>query len=202
MKTIGWVLGWAVPETWFAPLAEAAFPAARHSFFAAEPGWLDRLRSAGPFDLIVGHSLGAHLLLDHAPQTNAAKVALLAPVLRFPTEAGCGGRVALTQVKFLARWLRRDQPAALADFYARAGLDVPAELGANLPSATLQWGLEHLSTLAPAPVFPAHWTGWCGSADTLLDANTLHNLAPAIRIAPGATHHPATLFGELAREVA
>jgi len=192
---IAWVLGWALPESWFAPLAQAAFPASAHTFFSATPDTVERLRTAGPFDWVVGHSLGAQLLLAAGPLPG--RVALLSPIFAFPREAGTGGRTALTQLKYLARWLRRDRPSALADFYQRAGLDVPPA-AADLPLETLLWGLAQLETVALAPVLPPGWRAWCGAADPLLDADRLHALAPGVEVVPGVTHHPSALIQEFA----
>ncbi|MDE3084882.1 MAG: hypothetical protein KGJ37_06675, partial [Verrucomicrobiota bacterium] len=118
---IAWLLGWAVPEAWFAPLAQKAFSNAEHVFIAATSAALERLHAAAPFDQIVGYSLGAHLLLtSSAPFPH---VALLAPFFAFSAEEKFGGRVARGQLRYLARWLRSDPAAALADFYFRSGLD-------------------------------------------------------------------------------
>jgi len=197
---MGWLMGWAVPESWFAPLVGEAFPDARHTFVAATPGALDRLETAGPFDVVVGYSLGAELLLAAGERVSAwGRIALLAPVLAFPREEDLGGRVARTQVKQLARWLKRDPAAALADFYQRAGLDVTV----NVPGSTekLLWGLEQLEILRVEPPLPAGWRAWCGAEDALLDAARLHALVPEIRLVPGATHHPAKLLCSLAEEL-
>lgn len=204
MRT-AWVLGWGVPEPWFAPLARRQFPADEHVLLASGADALARLAAAGPFDRIVGYSLGALLLLGAADQANAAlavsaprpAVALLAPVFAFPAEEQLGGRVARTQVRALARWLRRDPAAARADFYQRAGLDVPAAL-APTDVVALAWGLTRLENDRVAPPLPAGWTGWCGTADALLDAARLRALDPRIRLVPGATHHPAALLAAFA----
>ena len=216
---IGWVLGWAVPEAWFAPLARAALPGAAHTFFPAAPDALAALRTAGPFDWLAGYSLGAQLLLGAEQvarvdpnawwgcaatesalgSTRSAirpRVALLAPMFAFPREENTGGRMARTQVRYLARWLRRDPAAALADFYARAGLGVSPEQAAGLAPEILQWGLDQLETVALLPVLPAGWRAWCGADDPLLDAARLQELAPEIAVVPGATHHPAALLRE------
>jgi len=41
---IGWLMGWAVPEAWFAPLARQALPEAEHVFVAASAGSRARSR--------------------------------------------------------------------------------------------------------------------------------------------------------------
>ncbi len=194
---IGWVLGWAVPKAWFEPLARAALPNAEHVFFPATPATLGQIAAAGHFDWLVGYSFGAQLLLA----IRHARVALLAPVFAFAREENSGGRMARAQVKYLARWLRRDPKAALADFYARAGLDVAPEQTAELDPAALAWGLEQLETVALPPMLPAGWCAWCGADDPVLDAAQLHALVPAITLVPGATHHPAELIRQFARQI-
>jgi malonyl-CoA O-methyltransferase len=199
---IGWLMGWAAPEAWFAPLARQAFPDVEHVFVAAEPDALAQLEKAGPFDWVAGYSLGSLLLLLEAARANRlGRVALLAPVLAFPREAELGGRVAQTQVKQLSRWLRRDAPAALADFYARAGLDVSPEPMPAASTDILLWGLERLENDRAEPPLPANWRAWCGASDTLLDAARLCALAPPVQIVAEATHHPAALLRAFAKEV-
>ncbi|MEI6860889.1 MAG: hypothetical protein WCL04_01390, partial [Verrucomicrobiota bacterium] len=102
--------------------------------------------------------------------------------------------VGRAQVKVLARWLRHAPVAALTDFYARAGLDVPAALGAELSPEILAWGLARLETTALPPALPTGWRAWCGTDDPLIDAARLRMLVPEISIVPGATHHPAALL--------
>ena len=52
---------------------------------------------------VVGYSLGAFLLLEASARGEffCEDVSLCAPFLAFPREAGAGGRVSATQVKFL-----------------------------------------------------------------------------------------------------
>ncbi len=199
---IGWLMGWAVSEVWFAPLARRAFPDAEHAFVAAEPDALAQLEKAGPFDWVVGYSLGSLLLLREAARANGlGRVALLAPIFAFPREAELGGRVAQAQVRQLSRWLRRDAPAALADFYAHAGLDVPPEYAPATATDILRWGLECLENDRAEPPLPAGWGAWCGANDALLDATRLCELAPSVQIVEEATHHPAALLRAFAEEV-
>jgi hypothetical protein len=200
---IGWLMGWAVPPAWFAPLAREALPDAEHTFVAAEPDALAELEKAGPFDWAAGYSLGTLLLLRGAARANQlGRVALLAPIFAFPCEAKLGGRVALTQVRQLSRWLRREPHAALADFYARAALDVPQKYAPATAKDRLWWGLERLENDRAEPSIPPGWLAWCGANDALLDAARLHSLAPAVQIVPGATHHPAALLRAFAEKTA
>ncbi len=192
---IGWVLGWAVPEVWFGPLARTAFPMATHTFVPAAPDALARLEAAGPFDWVAGYSLGSLLLLvDSARAERLGRVVLLAPIFAFLREHDRGGRMARAQVRLLARWLRRDPMAALADFYGRAGLVVPSSEAPDEKVEDLNWGLERLENAVAPPALPAGWCAWCGADDPLIDVARLRALAPEISIVPGATHHPAALL--------
>ncbi|HVW20836.1 MAG TPA: hypothetical protein VHC86_06440 [Opitutaceae bacterium] len=189
---IGWLLGWAAPEGWFRPMAEAAFPGAEHAFFAAAPGAAERLAEGG-FERCAGYSLGTLLLLEAADLFRGREVTLLAPILAFPREERLGGRVSRTQLKVLERWLRHDPLAALADFYERAALRVPPGQDPGLPE-NLLWGLERLEHGRVAPPLPAGWRGWCGEEDPLLNAGRLAGLDPAIRVVSRAGHHPRALL--------
>lgn len=199
---MAWVLGWAVPEAWFAPFVHAAFPAAEHRFIAAEPNWLAQLSAGGPWDVVAGYSLGTLLLLKEAETVArlSPRVGLLAPVLAFAQEDGLGGKVPRTQVRYLARWVRREPAMALADFYARAGLLGCDAAGLTVAPEVLQWGLEKLAQDRFAAAWPQGWTGCVGTADTLLDAGALTRLQPAIVGVEGATHHPEALLHAWARE--
>jgi hypothetical protein len=194
---IGWLLGWGVPEGWFAPMARAVFPFAVHTFAAAVPGGLDGLAGAGPFDWVAGYSLGTLLMLGEVERVaGMGRVALLAPIFGFPIEANRGGRISRTQVRQLARQLRRDPGAALADFYRRAGLDVSGAAASAFSVEDLLWGLECLEGDGVPPPLPKGWLAWCGEDDPLLDAGRLHAIEPRVAIVAGANHHPLALLGE------
>jgi len=198
---IAWILGWAVPEPWFAALARAAFPRAAHVFVAAAPGALGKLETGAPFDWVVGYSLGTLLLLGWATSDGRwGRVALLAPIFAFPREADLGGRIFRAQLRLLGRQVSRDPQASLADFYQRAGLDVPGNAAAALPVDQLLWGLERLEHDAVQPPLPAGWRAWCGADDALLDATRLQAIDPAVTIVAGATHHPGALLRAFAGE--
>ena len=198
--TVAWVLGWAVPASWFAAIAERRMPEATHAVFPATPDVLDRLNAAEPFDWTVGYSLGAQILLGGASRLGARRVALLAPIFSFASEDDLGGRVSRTQVRHLLRWLSREPTAALADFYVRAGL-APVDRSDVASTADLRWGLEHLAAVRFEPSLPRGWTAWCGTADTLLDAERLHALEPRVTLVSGASHHPEPLVDAWAKTV-
>jgi hypothetical protein len=192
---IAWILGWAVPEAWFAPLARAEFPQAEHRFFAASPNWLAQVCAEWPWDVIAGYSLGTLLLLKEAGAVSrlAPQVVLLAPIFAFPREEALGGRVPLIQVKLLARRLKANREAMLAEFYEGAGL-TGCVADEEAPAGLLQWGLERLAEDRVEPALPAGWHAYAGAEDALLDAAELRRLEPRIRIIGGATHHPVALM--------
>jgi len=209
---MGWLLGWAVPSPWFEAEARAIFPGAEHVFVRPAPGALAQLQAAGPFDWVVGYSLGALLLLaDPAGAEKAlergegkahGRVALLAPFFSLLEEAGGGGRVRRTQLQFMTRRLRRDPTATVADFYARAGLNVPPGLPLPDTLENLLWGLDRLELAGPAPALPHGWRAWCGESDALLDAGRLRELARGVSVVPGGSHHPRALAQAFAAELA
>jgi hypothetical protein len=193
---IAWILGWAIPEMWFAPQVRAVFPQAEHRFFEASPTWLAQVSASGPWDAIAGYSLGTLLLLKDAPVVSrlTPRVALLAPVLGFSVEAGLGGKVTDTQIRYLSRWLKTDRAAALADFYKRAGLDGCEPDEVTAPLGLLQWGLERLLNDRIEPPLPKGWRAYSGTEDRLVDASVLAQREGSIVLVNGATHHPHGLL--------
>ena len=200
---MAWILGWALPETWFASLVRDAFPQAQHTYIASSPRTWHEVAAAGQLDWMTGYSLGAHLLLrEGLGHPASTRVALLAPIFAFAREEDAGGRIAGAQVQYLARWLRRDRPAALADFYQRAGLELRPEQIADVTLEDLAWGLSQLAHERARPRVPPNWRAWCGADDPLLDAAKLHALAPGVDVVPGATHHPRALLRAMAKAIA
>ncbi len=193
---MGWIMGWAVPEAWFAAQVRTVFPQDEHVFIEPTESALAELEERGSFHRVVGYSLGAHLLLAEAARVNAlgAKVTLLAPFPAFPSEEGMGGRVARTQVKYLARWVRRDREVALADFYTRAGLEVTPEMASGILSETLAQGLVRLEQSRVEPSATEEWRMFAGDQDGLLDAVVVGRYLPSLVIVRGGTHHPAALL--------
>jgi hypothetical protein len=195
---IGWLLGWAVPENWFATLARDALPAASHVFVKPSPGAIDQLETSAPIDWVVGYSLGTLLLMGCALRAERlGRVALLAPIFAFPKEEGLGGRIPRAEVQILARRLRQDPDRAIREFYRRAGLETSGTGPLAVQSErghSLAWGLAQLETVRVDPALPDGWVGWCGEDDPLLDADRLHELAGEIIPLPGVTHHPRALI--------
>jgi hypothetical protein len=200
---IGWILGWAIPEPWFSPQVQAVFPGEEHHCFRPAPGVVDQLAAAGPFDWVAGYSLGSQVLLLDADRVAAlGKIALLAPIWALAAEEGFGGRVARAQIRALAQWLRRDEAAAIADFYDRAGLEVPTDGPAPADREQLLWGLAALEKRRVDGGLPAGWRAWCGQDDALIDARRLQERVPEVVIVPRATHEPGALLAAFAAAIA
>lgn len=184
--------GWSVQPGWFQPLAEAAFPGVRHEVIPPDAEALQAAR-ADAADVLAGFSFGAHLLLgldDPRPRI------LLAPFPDLKREAGMGGAVAATQIRQQLRWLRRDPAAAVSDFHARLGLDIPVQAH---DTAALAWGLERM--LAPGPPrspLPPGSIAVAGRRDPLLDTDALAAALPELT-AIDAGHHPQPLLAEAVR---
>jgi hypothetical protein len=199
---IGWISGWAVPESWFAGQARGALPAAEHVVVGTRAGAVEALLRRGPFDRVCGYSLGSHLLLSQASALPpGCPVSLLAPIWSFCSEEDRGGKISRTQIRLLARWLRTDLAAALLDFYSRSGLGHGAWSLESVAAEDLPWGLEVLAASSMEPRLPKGWSAWCGSDDALIDANRLRDLEPRVKIVSGVTHHPAGLLRALAEEM-
>jgi hypothetical protein len=197
-----WIAGWAVSPDWLARLARAAWPEAEHA--AATPTDAAAALAEKDFDALGGYSLGALWLLSRAREIpEKIPVVLLAPIFALVEEQGCGGRVALAQLRLQRRRLRRDAPAAVADFFQRAGVadSIPSPNRLTPEKiAALDEELGWLETLrAPAPP-PSHWIGVAGADDPLTDYATLKKLWPALRVVPGVGHAPDPLL-RAAREI-
>jgi hypothetical protein len=196
---MAWVMGWAVPEKWFAELVRTQWPSGDHVFFAPGPDLWTHLEESGRFDGLCGYSLGALILLSAPARAArlAGQITLLAPIWSFASEDGAGGRLSRTELRMLERGLRHNPGKAIRNFYARVGLDAdPADLSEQVRDA-LPWGLAMLSAQTLEPHLPDGWEAWCGSDDPLVDAVLLHGRVPKLRVIPGANHHPRRLLAAM-----
>jgi len=193
---IAWIMGWATPRDWFAAQVEVTFPQDQHLLIEAGPEMWEELERSGPLDALAGYSLGSLLLLENPERAarQAERIALFAPIFAFPKEAGLGGKIARAQVVYLAKWLRRDPSAALADFSLRAELYLPRQSLDERTQARLEWGLKRLETDRVTPPAPRGWQLYGGTGDSLLDAEALRKIVPDLTLVEGATHHPLRLL--------
>ena len=198
-----WIGGWGVAPECLRPAAERFLPGASHAFFPPTDSAAE-VSAAG--ELVVGWSLGAWRILAAAARgvRFRRQVVLLAPFVAFCSEFGLGGRCSQTQVRWLARWLQRDAPAALQDFYSRAGLGTAP---AQLPCAVgeLLAGLEVLGRDASpalrdfaAAGLPADWQAVVGDNDPLLEATGVTRALPGCRVLAGAGHRAEDLIEAIA----
>jgi len=198
MITYLWISGWAVPPEWLAGQARAAFPQARHE--AVSPTAAEAALAGGAFDRLGAYSLGTLWLLRQADRiAKNIPVSLLAPIFAFPAEAGLGGRIPLAQLRLQRRQLQKDPAAALADFAERSGLaalkiPVPDDEFSPAHLAELDLGLRWLESWTAPPPPPAHWRGWIGKDDALLDAAAMQQHWPNLQIVPQAGHAPGPLL--------
>jgi hypothetical protein len=191
-----WIAGWAVSPDWLAAQARACWPEAEHA--AVTPTSAAAALAKNDYDALGGYSLGALWLLSQAKEiSEKTPVVLLAPIFAFSAEQRCGGRVALAQLRLQRRRLRQDAPAAVADFFRRAGLADSIPLPDKFTAkeiAALDEELGWLETLrAPSPP-QSNWQGVAGAEDPLTEAAALKKLWPALRVVTGAGHAPGPLL--------
>lgn len=203
MLSVTWISGWGMSPTSLRPVASQCFPGADHLFL---PPLRAAVQAARNSDLLVGWSFGAWRLLQAGAEgvTFPGQVCLLSPFVAFCSDYCLGGRSSISQVRWLARWIRRDASAALTDFRQRAGLSATDK--AKMPYALpdLLEGLDRLAEDAPAELrrfarerLPDNWAAMVGEHDPLLDARSV---GPSIRnceVIPAATHAPETFAARL-----
>jgi pimeloyl-ACP methyl ester carboxylesterase len=181
-----WIGGWAIPPSFVLARAKKHFSKMKHEVLPP----ITSARAEEDFDWVVGHSLGAFLLLRWPERFPAKRgTVLLAPFLDFPREAELGGRVSRRQLKITVRYLRKDPLAAVNDFFERADLGLFA---AALPYSVedLAWGLEVLQseTVSEADVANLNHRIILGERDPLLDANQITECLPKATILPECGH--------------
>ena len=181
-----WIGGWGIAPAWGLAQVEARFPDMEHVWRAPSADVLGDVES---FDRLAGYSLGANLLLRMGLGYQAL---LLAPFMDFKKEAGLGGRVSLTQLRYLQRWLRRNPLDALNDFFERAAL---AYRATELPYAKedLLWGLEQLMADTDAGIARG-CTAMLGLEDPLLDTEALSGFFEKTERLSGVGHDLAGLL--------
>ena len=156
-------------------------------------------RAEEDFDWVVGHSLGAFLLLRWPERFPAKRgMVLLAPFLGFLREAELGGRVSRRQLKITARYLRKNPLAAVNDFFERADLGLCAD-ALPYPVEDLAWGLGVLQseTVSEADLTNLNHRVVLGHRDPLLHANRIAESFPKATILPEGGHRFEDLLAGL-----
>ena len=161
---------------------------ANHSVYTPTAENLEHI-SSSQSDILIGHSLGAFLLLQRPDILNkATKCILVAPFLDFKVEAKKGGKIATTQLKYLSKWLNKNPLAAINDFYQRAGLELEKPTTLPYPLDDLRWGIDCLITSSTDSPDLENVLLFVGEDDPLLDASTLKQYLPSIQTIPNANH--------------
>ena len=203
-----WLGGWGVSPETVPERLRPAFPGADITVLPPTRENLEHALASPKETALGGWSLGARLLLEEASKGHPGlggrpAVTLVCPFLAFPSEAGQGGRVTTTQVKFLRRWLGKDPTAALGDFYQRAGLNLPAPVAPPYPVADLDAGLDLLADPTPVELPSSTFPGrvsfrfFAGENDPLVNNTRLAELLPGLKIVSGAGHDLADFVREI-----
>ena len=194
MKVL-WIGGWAISPDLILEQASKRFPEIEHR--AVIP--TAKIQIEEDFDWLVGHSLGAFLMLLWPDRFTAKRgFVLLSPFVEFPREAGRGGKVSMTQLKVTVRGLRRDALATVNDFYDRADLGVSVK-DLPYPIEDLAWGLDLLleKVVNPKTISNRYHEVILGGQDPILDANRLLKFFPTAEVLPEAGHRFEDLLEEL-----
>jgi len=191
-KKVLWIGGWGINPTELRALVSRELVNGTHTVAPPSPKLEAMLaQSMHEFDVIIGYSLGAFLLLQYI-QNQAVKskednfivpaffdsskeFILIAPFLDFKSESGKGGKVSLTQLRYLERMLKRSPVEAINDFYLRAQLSLPPITALPYPIEDLQWGISQLITQSITTSFslPLKTSILLGEKDPLLDSASL-----------------------------
>ena len=185
MKVL-WIGGWAISPEFVRTQALNHFPEMEHSSVAPTA----KMIIEKDFDWLVGHSLGAFLMLLWPDRFRAKRgVSLLSPFIDFPLEGDRGGKVSKAQLKVTARGLRIDALTTVNDFYYRADLGLNAK-HLPYPVEDLAWGLDLLleKTVNPKTISSRYHEIILGGQDPILDPNRLLDFFPRANVLPWSGH--------------
>jgi len=186
MKVL-WIGGWGTSPEWGLTAVERWKPDWNHEWVSPGPTCAESAN--GSHDWVGGYSFGAFLMLRRPKDFPAKKGHFfLAPFLDLKRDAGLGGMVDRTQLKFTQRWLKRDPFAALSDFYQRGGLNLQIKDQLPYNKEDLLWGIDELLG-RPAPI-PSRDPGVAvlGEDDPLIEARKVSNFFPRSIVVSGAGH--------------
>lgn len=134
-----WIGGWAIPTEHMKNQVETTFPDFNHHFLHPHKNYLDIIKKSN-YNLIIGYSLGATLLLQEDILPNNINPYCIAPFLNLKNAT----TVNETQLKFLLRKLQSDPLKAINDFYIKARLEIEEAKELPYPLSDLSWGIETL----------------------------------------------------------
>ncbi len=192
---VTWVNGWGLEGDYVLDVVESMYPDYEHSVVYSDSDWERELDRLPEIDVLIGFSLGAHLLAGRPEIVDRCKRAiLLAPFEDFKADSDKGGKVRRGQLVYLSRWLDRDPNAAILDFRERAGLNGAIVRKSSISVVELKWGIERLLDGSVDGEFIRRMECYVGSEDTLLDSARLKELYPNINVVEGAGHDLAELL--------
>jgi len=189
MRKVVWINGWGLSASYIEEIATSVYPKADHVVVLPKPGWEEMLMQQPRAATVVAYSLGAFLLLGRPDLSNRFdRSVFVAPFEDFKKESKKGGRVRLTQLRYLRRWLKSDKEAAIFDFMTRAGLKSECSNPGELSKAGCVWGIDRLINDSAEPGSLLKCEALIGEADRLLDAEQMRRVYPNIKILEGAGH--------------
>jgi len=199
---MGWILGWAIPKSWFEAKVLHFFPSAKHTFIEPSESIVNIIHIHAPYDLLIGYSLGSLLLLTEKEQISQLSklFILLAPILGFTLEEDLGGITPIAKLQFTKRSFNRNRDKTCHDFYNLTQLDVTDSQLASLDKKELTWGLEQLEIRAYKSQVPLNWRAYVGKNDPLVNVAQLLKCIPHLQVIAHATHEPTLLLSAMKEE--
>ncbi len=195
-----WIGGWAIPIEYIKNQVETAFSKVNshkynHSFIYPNKNYIKFIKNPN-FDIIIGYSLGATLLLFEKEIISIrAKKYYIAPFLNIEEAT----TVKETQLKFLLRKLKLDPIHSIEDFYMRAYLAMEDIKELPYPLRELCWGIEMLiqSKEFVVKIYDDSNRILLGSEDPLVNQKFFERNFNSLKIIKGANHELKSFLPEL-----
>jgi|GEM_PF-784480 len=192
---VAWINGWGLGIDYLDKITSELYPNRKHRYVLPKMGWDAELNEISKNSTIVAYSLGAFLLLNQPSlYKQFDRVVFLAPFDDFKKEKERGGKVYLSQLIYLRRWLQRDCLAAIRDFVIRAGLSDHSNDLSGLEGSDLIWGVDRLINDSVTRGNLAKVEAWIGENDRLLDAQKISNIYPSINVLKNVGHDLSELL--------
>lgn len=195
-----WIGGWAIPIEYIKNQVETAFSQVtftkhNHIFIYPYKNYIKFIKNSN-FDIIIGYSLGATLLLTEKEIISIrAKKYYIAPFLNIEEAT----TVKETQLKFLLRKLKLNPINSIKDFYMRAHIAMEESKELPYPLPELCWGIE---MLIQSKEFAVKTNGdsnmiLLGSEDPLVNQKFFERNFNSLKIINGANHELKSFLPQL-----
>ncbi len=196
MKVL-WLGGWAIYANEFMNSVEKNWPFMDHRYVVPARDWAS-IVSKNEFDVLIGYSLGSHLIIkEKIYQFIDKPIYLLAPFFDLKIEAQLGGKISITQIKYLLKWIKREPLAAINDFYSRAGLDDNQNNSIPYKIEDLIWGLNVILAKGVDLMEAENCKFIIGENDALIDSKFFLRKINNIKNIIGASHNYKTLLSHI-----